>query len=87
MMYRTILTNHELEASVVNVLNEFRSTRRVDPRHFLPVLNGYENRYNLLHSTIEQLINNPKSKYHLLYSLSGALRFEHQLTQTKILSL
>lgn len=80
------LSSVELRPTAISVLKEYRATRRIDPRKFLPVLNGYENRYNVSNSTLEQLINNPKSKYHLLYSLSGAIHFQAELLPTKTLT-
>lgn len=68
-----------LKPLAVGVLKEFASTRRVDPRAFIKALNAFENLYNVSNSTIDELINNPKSKYHLLYSLSNAQTFSAEI--------
>ena len=80
-------STQELKPMAIMVLKQYQQTRRIDLTMFLAVLRGYENRYNVLNSTLDQLIQNPKSKYHLLYSLSGAIHFQSELLPTKILSL
>lgn len=80
------VSTQELKPMAIMVLKQYQQTRRIDLSMFLAVLHGYENRYNVLHSTIDQLIKNPKSKYHLLYSLSGAIHFQSELLPTKILT-
>ena len=79
-------STQELKPMAIMVLRQYQQTRRIDLTAFMAVLHGYENRYNVSNSTLDQLIQNPKSKYHLLYSLSGAIHFQTELLPTKLLT-
>jgi len=80
------VSTQELKPMAIMVLRQYQQTRRIDLSLFMAVLHGYENRYNMSNSTLDQLIQNPKSKYHLLYSLSGAIHFKSELLFTKTLT-
>ncbi|WKZ60768.1 MAG: hypothetical protein QY309_04640 [Cyclobacteriaceae bacterium] len=74
-----ITPNPRLHEQTIDVLALFQRTGRYDLKQFLHVLNQHEDRHNIYRSSMEQLINNPKSKYHLLYSLSGAIHFQGKI--------
>lgn len=65
----------------VTVLRQYRANKTFDPKQFLKALNEHEKRLLIEPTTLEQLISNPKSKYHVLYNISGAMNFQKTLNQ------
>lgn len=70
----------QLHQRTIEVLRLYNQQRQFDVITFLQVLNRHENRCNVYKSTMDELLRNPKSKYHLLFSLSGAIFFKHKIT-------
>jgi len=83
MMHRT---DPELKAAAICVLREYKNTGRVNLSLFLSTLNKYEAQNNIDATSLEQLIANAKSKYHLLFSLSNAHTFKAELLPTQMIN-